>query len=88
MSGINFQFNDKRRIIQDLNFLGNVSHIREPEDCTFFNFNTEIAIYIGGNTAVGTLNLNGRTNQRLIVFCINNLTRYLILFGTYTTDEQ
>ena len=76
------QYYDKRRIIQDLYFLGIVSHIREPKDSTFFNFNAEIAINIGGSTAVCTLNLNGRANQRLIVFCINHITRYLKLLGT------
>ena len=80
-----FQFNEKRRVIQDLYFLGMVSHLREPKDSAFFNINAEIAINIGGNTAVGTLNLNGRTNQR-IFFCFYHLTCYLKLFGTYIAD--
>ena len=35
---------------------------------------------------MGTLNLIGRTNQRLIVFCINHIHRYFKLFGTYTAN--
>ena len=34
-----FLFNDKRRVIQYLYFLGMVSHIREPKDSAFFNIN-------------------------------------------------
>ena len=83
-----FQFNEKRRVIQDLYFLGMVSHIREPKDSAFFNINAEIAINIGGSTAVGIFNLNERTNKWLFVFRVNHLTCYLKLFGTYTTDEQ
>ncbi len=81
------KFYEKRRIIQDLYFLGKVSDIRELKDFTFFNFNAEIAINIGGDNAVGTHDCNARTNHRLIVF-INHSTRYLKLFGIYTTGEQ
>lgn len=42
-----YKFNEKRRIIQDLYFLGIVSNIRDIKDCAFFNFNAEIAIKIG-----------------------------------------
>ena len=83
-----FQFNDKRRIIQYLNFLGITSRIREMKGIAFFNFNAEIAIKIRTNTAVGTFYPNDRTNQRLFIFRINHLTCYLKLFGTYTTDDQ
>ena len=82
-----FQFNNKRRIIQDLYFLGSVSHKRELKDCTFFNFNVEIAVNIGVSTATSIDVINARTDQWLIVFIINHLTRYLKLFGTDTTGE-
>ena len=83
-----FQFNDKRRIIQYLNFLGITSRIRELKGIAFFNFNAEIAIKIRTNTAVGTFYPNDRTNQRLFVYCVNYLTSYLKLFSIYTTHEQ
>ena len=71
------------------------SRKRELKDCTFFNFNAEIAINIGVGIATGSYNLNARTNQWLFEFIdftdftiTNHLTRYSKLFGTYTTDEQ
>ena len=82
------KFYDKRRIIQDLNFLGIVSDIREIKDSAFLNVNAEIAIKVSGSTAVGTLNLNAHTNQRLIISCINHRTSYPKLLGIYTTGHQ
>ena len=81
------KFYEKRRIIQDLYFLGIVSDIRELKDCAFFNVNAEIAIYIGDSTAVGIFDLNFRENYRFMDF-INHCTSYLKLFGIYTTGEQ
>ena len=81
------KFYEKRRIIQDLYFLGIVSVIRELKDCAFFNVNAEIAINIGVDKAMGTQDCNTRTNHRLIGF-INHRTSYLKLFGIYTTGEQ
>lgn len=83
-----FQFNDKRRIIQDLYFSGKISIIRELKGIAFLNFNAEIAIKIRTNSAVGTFDLNDRKNQRLFVYCVNYLTSYLKLFSIYTTHEQ
>ena len=83
-----FQFNEKRRIIQDLYFPGKISHKRKLKGITFFNFNAEIAIKIRTNSAVGTFDLNDRKNQRLFVYCVNYLTSYLKLFSIYTTHEQ
>ena len=81
-----FHFNEKSRIIQDLYYLGIESHIRELKDCAFFNFDAEIAIKIGADNAMGTLDSNGRANQLLIIVCsINHLSRYRKLLGTYTT---
>ena len=80
------QFNDKRRIIQDLYFPGKISHKRKLKGITFFNFNAEIAIKISVDNAMGTHDGNGRANQLLIIVCsINHLTRYLKRLGTYTT---
>ena len=77
-----FHFNEKSRIIQDLYYLGIESHKRELKDFTFFNFNAEIAITIGGGTTVGTHNHNTRTDTLQTVSCINHLTRYHKLLGT------
>ena len=84
-----FHFNEKRRIIQDLYYLGIESNKRELKDLIFFNFNAEIAIKIGADTAMGTHDSNASANQLLIIVCsINHLTRYHKLLGTYTAGAQ
>ena len=80
------QFNYKRGIIQDLYYLSIISCTFELKDFTFFNFNAEIAITIGGCMAVGTDNKYDYTETRFIGR-INHLTRNLKLFGTNTKGE-